>query len=222
MITAINVGVDKNSILTAVKSIKDFDFKTTINDPTEDFFYDRWIVKPEYRGSVWEEILSTLTFPIGEARVIILKPGSCYHSHTDIDDRYHLNLQGHYSYLIDLDNNKMFNTILDGQWYTMDTGVHHVAANFGSVDRIQLVVRHLLKKNKLKNPVNLKISPLIKDADKVRFIFDDYISCWLNKANKIGKISNFSTDYMSVVFDIENESIPDLKTIMPKEFRLEY
>ena len=205
-----------NSILNSTELSK---IKYEINQPSGDFFYDPWTIKSEFKNSVFEDILSSLDSDIGEARIIVLKPGSCYHSHADIDDRYHLNLQGQYSYLIDLDSNQMFPTNVDGIWYNMNAGARHVASNFGSIDRIQLVVRKLLTKNQLTDfsNINLKILPDLKHP---RFVFDDVISPWLNRASKEKIISNFKTDFKQAWFDIENSSLEDLKKILPAGIEL--
>jgi len=205
----------------ALLEIKNDEFRTTLNIPTGDFFYDKWILHDQYRDTIWENILSTLPIDIGEARIIILNSGTCYHSHSDIDNRYHLNISGNRSYLIDLDSNSMYPTVMDGIWYEMNTNLRHVAANFGSNDRIQLVVRKLLQRNKLKNPIRISIVSNII-SEKLRFIFDDTISPWLNVANKRGIIHNFSTDFKEKVFlDIENEYIDELINLVPVEFKVE-
>lgn len=99
--------------------------KTTVNEPSGNFFYDPWRIKKEYQGTVWEKILSTLKFPIGEARIIVLKSGTCYLRHADIDDRYHLNISGDNSYLIDLEKTVMHELKRDGFWYKMHAGILH-------------------------------------------------------------------------------------------------
>lgn len=191
--------------------------KTTINRPTGDFFYDPWEIDPDFKGSIYEKVLDSLDIEIGEARLIVMKPGTCYHSHADIDDRYHLNIQGQYSYLINLDQQQMYPTVPDGVWYTMDASPRHVAANFGSVDRIQLVVRQLLKRNILENPVNVNIMPNL-GVEKPRFVMDDVLSPWLNRAVKKGILNNFKTDLKQIWFDIEYKYLSELITIVPDGF----
>jgi len=97
-------------------SIPSVESKLTINQPTGNFFYDPWEVKEEFKGTVWETLLNTLPLDIGEARIIALAHGTTYMSHTDIDDRYHLSITGQYSFLINIDDEKMYPTIADGQW----------------------------------------------------------------------------------------------------------
>ena len=88
--------------------------KHDISNPTGKFFYDPWQLKSEYLGTPWETILNSLPGDKGQARVIILESPSCYTAHSDIDDRYHLNLFGDEAYLIDLEEQKMYKTIKDG------------------------------------------------------------------------------------------------------------
>ena len=184
--------------------------KTILNKPTGDFFYDPWIIKDEYKGTMWEEILSTLPEQQGEARIIVMEPGTTYMAHSDIDDRWHLNLQGNESYLIDLDNLDMHGLHKDGYWYTMDAGRKHVASNFGSVDRIQLVVRQLLKPTAEKDLVEVTISPT-KEKFDYRYQFDKHVSPWLNRANKKGVMKDFAHDGSKVTFKVVFSELENLK-----------
>jgi hypothetical protein len=196
------------------------EMKTTINQPTGHFFYDPWVIKDEYKGTDWETLYNSLPVSKGEARIIILKSNQCYQTHADIDDRYHLNITGEHCYLIDLIHTRMYPLEQDGIWYNMDAGCQHTATNFGRRPRIQLVVRHLLTKNKLLDPVAVTLSTTIDNADESRFIFDNTLSPWLNKANKAGFINNFSHVITGIKFDIEKDKFDSLKNILPKEFKI--
>lgn len=195
--------------------------KQVLNEPTGDFFYDPWEIKKEYKNTCWEDILNSLPLDKGEARLIKLVPGESYMAHADIDDRWHLNLQGNLSYIIDLENEKMHLLKTDGFWYDMNAGRLHSATNYGSIDRYQIVVRKLLIKNVLKNPVRFKISVNSPDYD-YRYKFDYIISPWLNNANKKGIITNFVYNSNYVMFDIETELIDELVKIIPIGFNYEY
>jgi hypothetical protein len=166
------------------------DQRVSLNEPTGDFFYDPWIIKEEYKNTVWEQILNSLDTPVGEARIIKLDSGKSYYAHADIDDRWHLNLSGEYSYLIDLDNNKMFELVNDNIWYCMNAGLLHSASNFGSVTRNQLVVRKLLEHSTDPNMISITIKPAVDKFD-IRYQFDKMISPWLNQQNKKKNIDNF-------------------------------
>ncbi len=188
-----------------------------INKPTGNFFYDPWEIKDEFRNTVWETVLNTLPGSIGEARLIQLQHGTCYMSHCDIDDRYHLNIEGQYSFLIDIDSQQMFPTIADGSWYTINTGIRHVAANFGSVKRIQLVVRQLLNDVSLEDPVSVKVLPICVNP---RFEFDDIISPWLHKMNKELRLSHFEVLDDGVKFKLDKNSIKDLDSFPANKFKI--
>lgn len=197
---------------------EDFEnFKTTLNQPTGNFFYDPWEIKPEYKGTVWEKLLKSLPEPHGEARVIVMQPGTTYMAHADIDNRWHLNLQGEHSYLIDLVFQNMYLLEKDGYWYYMDAGNIHTASNYGSIPRIQLVVRELLTATEITELAQVTIKPAIPQYD-YRYKFDNIISPWLNTANKDGVIKDFEVDGEVVKFKIP---ITDLSLKLPKEFRIE-
>lgn len=219
MLTKSPYTVDVNTLETAVSQLPEIDYKITLNQPTGDFFYDSWSIKEEFQGTVWEEILNTLTAPFGEARLIALKYGNNYQSHADIDDRYHLTIQGNQSYLIDLDNRVMHQTVVDGCWYEMDAGRLHSAANFGETVRVQLVVRKLLVRNNLNNFKNIKI--ICINEELARYNFDNSISPWLNRNNKKGLITDFVYNTTVVEFKAVAHILDSLKEILPKQFKLE-
>ena len=221
MLSDTEFKVDLNLIDLALQEIPNDKSKIILNYPTGNFFYDLWKIKSEYVGTCWEEILGSLPSNIGEARIIKLEPETCYVSHADIDDRYHLNLQGDHSYLIDIENEKMYQCQCNGQWYDMNAGILHTATNFGNYPRIQLVVRKLLKHNILINPKKIKITTELKNLDMVRFLFDAHISSLLNKLSKNKLISNFFYKDNIVNFYVEESELINIKCVLPKEFNLE-
>ena len=220
MLTRTHYTVDTSLFQEACYHLPKHGMKTTINQPTGDFFYDPWIIKDEYKGTVWETLYNSLPVSKGEARIIILDPAHCYQIHADIDDRYHLNILGEECYLMDLVREQMFRLEQDGSWYDMDAGFLHTATNFGRRARVQLVVRKLLKKNKLEHPVEVSLSTTIANTDDARFLFDSHISPWLNSANKNGYISNFSYSSPFVKFNIEQDKLESLKNYLPGEFKI--
>ena len=175
--------------------------KFDISEQTGSFFYDPWELKQEFLGTPWETIWNSLPGPKGQGRIIILESPSCYTSHADIDNRWHLNLCGDEAYLIDLEKEKMFKTVLDGKWYDMDAGVPHTAMNIGAHIRAQLVVRKLLPKNIINDPQRVRIVGI---KENVRYEFDKHLSPWLNKAANNQKIiSNVKVVKQGIEFDIE-------------------
>lgn len=201
--------------------VSTFDFtktKTTLNQPTGNFFYDPWKIKPEFVGTIWEELLKSLPVEQGEARVIVMSPGSTYVAHADIDNRYHLSLQGERSYLIDLDNDSMHLLEQDGYWYEMDAGKIHVASNFGSYDRVQLVVRKLLVPTTMTDLVSVTIRPR-KSQHDYRYKFDNIVSPWLNRANSSKLIKDFSFEGETVKFKTTLVNIDTLH--LTEDFEIE-
>lgn len=198
------------------------DFKLTINQPTGKFFYDPWEIKPEYKNTVWEKVLNCIPYSKGEARIIKLDSGTCYTSHADIDDRWHLSLTGNKCYMIDLDANVMHPISADGVWYDMNAGNHHSAATFGEVDRYQIVVRQLLTNGNLKNPKKVLITPTTQH--KARYNFDERFSPWLNRANKKSILRNFTIEDLDLTiasFETEHIVANELSMIGGKEFSVE-
>ena len=220
MLSKTNYTVDISVFQEACNQLPCRDMKTTINQPTGNFFYDTWELKEEFKGTVWETLYNSLPVTKGEARIIILDPAHCYQTHADIDDRYHLNILGEACYLIDLVKEQMHGLKQDGVWYDMNAGLLHTATNFGRRARVQLVVRHLLKKNQLLEPVEITLSSTVSNTDDARFVFDNTLSPWLNKANKSGHINNFSYSPTVVNFNIEKNKLDLFKSILPAEFML--
>ncbi len=218
MIKSTPYTVNVDTIASAVSSTTTETFKLSLNKPTGNFFYDPWELKAEFKGTAWEEILSSLPGPVGEARIITLESGTNYYSHADIDDRWHLSLQGNQSYLIDLETNEMFETTQDGVWYMMNAGKLHTAANFGQIPRRQLVVRKLLTRNTLVEPIDFKITTR-KDAFDYRYQFDHNVSPWLNMANKQGLITHFSYTQDEVTLQVEKSALDDLVNVLGEYFK---
>jgi hypothetical protein len=200
-------------------ALPNIDSRIAINQPTGKFFSDPWEIKSEFKGTIWEKILDKISEDKGEARLIKLSPGECYPSHADIDDRWHLSLTGNNSFLIDLENNIMHQTNVEGRWFLMNAGVRHTAANFGSEDRVQLVVRKLLPTPQIKNPktVSIKLKQVIGER---RFVFDDIISPWLNKAYKLGIVDNFKGEDLEARFTVEESYIAELQQVIDYYFTL--
>ena len=219
MLSPTNFTVSTNLFQELYDITADQVMKTVINEPTGNFFYDPCVIKAEYAGTVWEELLKPLS-NIGEARKIVLEPVQCYHAHADIDDRYHLTIQAEECYLIDLDFGKTHKLNADGIWYEMDAGRLHTAANFGRYPRIQLVVRKLMSRPVLNNPINIRLTSSISSINDRRFKFDNTISPLLNSFNKLGVIDNFSFGNV-VLMTLENDVIPKLQQKLPIGFDLE-
>lgn len=219
MLELTNYTVPQDLLQEAIDSIPDVDSRLSLNQPTGRFFNDPWEIKAEFKGTVWEKILNILNEPKGEARLIKLIQGESYPSHADIDDRWHLALTGNNSFLIDLEKLEMHKTDKNGKWYSMNAGTRHTAANFGSEDRIQLVVRKLLPVPNIQNPVDIAITLKTVVEDR-RFIFDDVISPWLNYAYKKGIVDNFKGEDLIATMTVEKDHIDNLKELIKEHFVL--
>lgn len=191
--------------------------KLALNRATGNFFYDPWEMLPEYKDTALETALDALPFPIGEARLISLESGNCYFAHSDIDDRYHLNLSGTYCTLVNLEDRETFWLQPDGIWYEMDASKIHTAVNAGEYTRVQLVVRKLLTLSLLNNPVRVSI---ILDGENPRYRFDNTLSPWLNRSVKKHIINKFKTTSTGVCFEIEKEYVEECISIIPMHFRV--
>ncbi len=219
MLLKTNYTVSDDILQEAINQSSTDQFKYVLNQPTGDFFYDPWEIKPELKGTVWEKILDSLPTIKGEARIITLKPGTSYYCHADADDRWHLNLKSEYAFLCDIDNEKLFRLEPDGVWYTMNAGVRHTAANFGNIDRIQLVVRQLMIRSELLDPVSIKI--VLKDKiPDFRYQFDNTVSLWLNNMQKQQKLTNFKFVNDEVSFLLEKSLVCKLKELVPSAFEV--
>jgi len=194
--------------------------KTVLNRPTDRYFYDPWTIKPEYKGTIWEKLLSTLEIPFGEARIVTLPSKTNYVAHSDIDDRYHLNLSGVLCYLIDIDDNEMHISVRDGRWYRMDTSRLHTAANFGNRFRHEIVVRHLLPENQIEIPVKIKIESKIEDMDEARFAFDYKLSSILNIGCKKGLVTDFNLTDNGPVFKCEESFVTEIQNTLDNKLQM--
>jgi hypothetical protein len=219
MITQLEYQVP-NSIFQQLKnSIPEFEHRLDINKPTGNFFYDKWEILDNFKNTVWQEVLESLPMPVGEARLMKLQPGNAYYSHADVDDRYHLNITGSRAFLVDLEDNKLHAVHNDGYWYEMNAGLRHSAVNFGNETRVQLVIRKLLQKNILIEPVNVKISIETSRHD-YRYVFDDVYSPWLNSYIKLGHVNNFLFKNDQVTFTVEKNLLSDLEEMCPQGFKI--
>lgn len=185
------------------QALQDFDEngKYDISMPTGDFFYDPWVLKDEYQNTPWEEIWNSLPLDKGQTRVISLESGTCYFQHSDIDDRYHLNLSGEEAFLIDLKTQEMHECKNNGKWYEMDAGKIHSAVNFGYKSRYQLVSRKLLSHHQLTEATSVLMTIKKPIPYNARYLFDNFWSPLLNLWAKNGLLDYFKRiDETSISF----------------------
>lgn len=148
MLKQLDKKYDIKKIIEQVNQLS-FDKRLALNETHGNLFNGEYRTKEEFVGTPLGDVLADLG-DIGEARLLRLHSGETYTAHTDPDDRYHLAITTNdFSYLIDISNEKMYHIPVDGNLWTMDTGVVHIAANFGGTDRIHLNIRHKLPTFKL-------------------------------------------------------------------------
>jgi hypothetical protein len=157
MLKFINKIFSIEPLIEQVKGLH-FEKRLNLNKPSGSFFGDPWTVLDEFANTPIGNVLESIG-PIGEARLLKLSSAETYTAHGDPDDRYHISIiTNPHSYIIDLDEGKMYHLPADGKLWLMDTSKIHVAANFGGRDRIHLTIRLLLPKfNPDKNFVKIKI-----------------------------------------------------------------
>lgn len=195
---------------------------TVLNEPTGDFFYDRWQIKDLYKDTIWQQVLDTMPMSIGQARIIKLEPGESYMAHADIDNRWHLNLTGEQAYLIDLDEKVMYQCVRDNRWAYMDASQIHAATNYGSIPRLQLVVREPLRNSREpKDLVSIGIEAAYEQHD-FRYKFDNIFSSFLNKANQKYKLADFAHTTFRLSFKLERELLEEFKKLITPDFKVTY
>jgi len=212
MLTNIGLQIDLDPLISDLDNVMwDNKNRCDLNEPTGHWLYDPYRIKEYWKGSQFEKLLCNLPLDIGEARLMKLTPGSSYRSHADVDDRYHLNLvSNEQCYLIDLENQEMHQLKTDGYFYHMNAGKIHTACNFGSNDRIQLVIRIPLKKYSGENFITKKIK-FVKPVFNLRYILDNNISGLINRFIKNGDIGYFNPiSETEIEFHIRISTLNDL------------
>ena len=222
MLNPTNYTVDTNLFQEACNCLPKQEMKTTINQPTGDFFYDRWEIKESYKGTIWQKVLDTMPMSIGQARIIKLEPGTSYMAHADIDNRYHLNLTGEQAYLIDLDDEVMYKCERDNRWAYMDASRIHAATNYGSIPRLQLVVREPLRRSRVPvDLVSISMEAAYEQHD-FRYKFDKQFSPFLNRANWANKLSDFVFATFTLSFKLERELLEEFNKLITPEYKVTY
>ena len=192
-----------------------------LNEPTDDFFYDRWQIKDLYKDTLWERVLNSMPMSIGQARIIRMEPGESYMAHADIDNRWHLNLTGEQAYLIDLDDEVMYKCERDYRWAYMNASRIHAATNYGSVPRLQLVVREPLRRSR--QPVDLVSISMVRGSQHdFRYRFDKQFSPFLNRANWANKLADFAYTEFNLSFKLERELLEEFNKLITPEFKVTY
>ena len=136
-------GVDNvllvNSHAKSVNPLKDFSGWLP-DDVSEDDFTT---INPEFRGTAFEEFLSTLPFPYRRARLMRMPKKTCLTIHNDTCLRYHYAIRTNPAcFLVHMDDRtgRFHHVPADGHLYEMDGTQVHTAMNASREERIHLVI----------------------------------------------------------------------------------
>lgn len=149
MLTLIKEISNIDQIVDQVSKLHMVNKSLILNQTDGNLLSGNYVTLPEFKNTPLGDLLDSLG-DIGEARLLKLEAAESYTAHTDPDDRIHLVITTNpHCYLIDLEKEKMYHLPVNGELWNMDTGVEHVAVNFGARPRIHLNIRHRLPKYNL-------------------------------------------------------------------------
>jgi len=184
-----------------------------LNRSDSGLFTGKYTTLPQFQNTALGTLLEELG-EIGEARLLLLDSGDSYTAHTDPDDRYHLVIETNpYSYIMDIEQEKLIHLPADGTVWHMDTSKKHLAGNFGGTPRIHLNVRAKLP-NYIGNGIHLKIEG--GDVDWKQVLYMDTMS-YINKAVKDKKITGIERiNERELLLNTSYEVVADIKDIVEK------
>jgi hypothetical protein len=192
MLTDLNIKIELEPLLEEISNVQwDSKNRCCLNKTNGNWLFDDYNILPEWKDTAFDKLLSSLPFRVGEARLMKLEPGTCYPCHSDLDDRYHINLTSNdQCYLIDLDTQTMYPVKTDSKIYYMNANIRHTAVNFGDVARIQLVIRKPF--DRFDDPNMMKLSVKFVDTQfNFRYEFDQYVSPLIGRMAKNKQLSWF-------------------------------
>lgn len=215
-----NIKFSNNIIQELLEMFENSNEKTIIcTDETRNKYYEPAVLLDSYKGTAIETVLNTIPETVSLLAIIIQDPGDSYPIHTDIQDRYHLNIKSKHSYFLDFEENKLMPIHTDGKLYVMDTGIYHSASNYGNERRIQLGAAKMLTPKNIKKPQPVMIE-FLGEVTQQDYYFNYYIMPWLNKADKKNIIDNYNRPKNNkMFFTIEKEFIKEIDNICTKYFK---
>jgi hypothetical protein len=191
--------------------------RVILNKSDGGLFTGAYTTLPEYENTPLGQFLNDLSWiagDIGEARLLFLESGDSYTAHTDPDDRYHLVIQTNpYSYIMDIDEQRMIHLPADGTVWHMDTSKKHLAGNYGGTTRVHLNVRSKLP-NYTGNGIHLKIEGGAVDWKQALYM--DTMS-YINHAVKLGLITGIEkVNDRELLLNTDHEVLENIKNIVLK------
>lgn len=176
-------------IIDQVNALGNFGKRLDLNQISGKFFNDPWLIKDQFKDTPLGNVLDSLG-QIGQARLLCLDSAESYTAHSDPDDRIHLAvITNPYSFLVDVDDKKLYHLPADGSLWHMNTGKTHVAANWGGRSRIHLNIRVLLPKFD-SNKSGMRIKVTEGDYDWKQLAYTPLMSL-INKLIKSGYVGGF-------------------------------
>jgi hypothetical protein len=191
--------------------------RIVLNKSDGGLFTGAYTTLPEYENTPLGQFLNDLSWvagDIGEARLLFLESGDSYTAHTDPDDRYHLVIKTNpYSYIMDIDEQRMIHLPADGTVWHMDTSKKHLAGNYGGTTRIHLNVRSKLP-NYTGNGIHLKIEGGAVDWKQALYM--DTMS-YINQSVKLGLITGIEkVNDRELLLNTDHEVLENIKNIVLK------
>lgn len=141
---------------------------TKYNPDMEDRVYDKKIPKNRLderhynkvvdwiRGTYLEEVINSFKAEHSRVRIAIMEPGAYVAEHmdynTDYSVRYHIPLTTNKDcgfYVIDKDDNKVFQTMAPGECWFLNQGLRHSAWNKGTTPRSHIILSMLTQEDML-------------------------------------------------------------------------
>ena len=123
---------------------------------------DKW--NPDMEGSYIKKVIDKAGVPVASARLMLLRPISCYITHVDLYNRYQIPIQIEplKSFFVFNEHNEVV-TMHPGDYYWFNTREIHNFINGAYTDRITLIFNDARERPQLDNP---HIKRLFKDFDK--------------------------------------------------------
>lgn len=113
-------------------------------NPDEEMFtyVHRPVINPILKGTVFEEVLTSMPFKLNRAVFIYIPEGMCLRHHTDPDNKYHLSVvENQGSFYYDYNTRTGEHLPADGKIRRINSAeCHHTAVNGGVDARVHLVM----------------------------------------------------------------------------------
>lgn len=185
--------------------------RIVLNESDGGLFTGQYTTLPQFQNTPLGCLLEELG-EIGEARLLKLDSGDSYTVHTDPDDRFHFVIETNpFSYIVDIEEEKLIHLPVDGYMYRMDTSKKHLAGNYGGTPRIHLNVRAKLP-NYIGNGFHIKIEG--GNVDWKQVLYMDTMS-FLNQSIKNNHITGIEKiNERELLINTNEQVVAEIKRIV--------